>query len=166
VAEGLEEGEREAPARLAVSETIGAEPGEEVVRAAGGVVVRPGKVSPEVLLVHRPRYDDWSFPKGKRDGDESDENTARREVLEETGLACVLGRQLGEARYRDSRGRPKVVRYWLMWPDPDDPGPGFTPNHEVDQLRWCPIDEAAKLLTYAHDRALLSHASEGLESTP
>jgi 8-oxo-dGTP diphosphatase len=165
VAKGLEEGEREAPARLAVS----TEPGETdqpVVRAAGGVVVRPGEHGPEVLLVHRPRYDDWSFPKGKRDGDESDEETALREVAEETGLACVLGRQLGEARYRDSRQRPKVVRYWLMRPDPDDPGPGFTPNHEVDQLRWCSVDGAAKLLSYAHDRALLSHASEGLGSTP
>jgi 8-oxo-dGTP pyrophosphatase MutT (NUDIX family) len=145
-----------------VSETSG----EELVRAAGGVVTRPGGDGPEVLLVHRPRYGDWSFPKGKRDGNESDEDTARREVLEETGLDCVLERQLGEARYRDSRGRPKVVRYWLMRPDPDDPGPGFTPNHEVDELRWCPIDEAAKLLSYAHDRALLRHASEGLESTP
>jgi 8-oxo-dGTP diphosphatase len=182
VAEGLEEGEREAPARLAVSERSerlpgrvdgpapqapGAEGvsetnGEEVVRAAGGVVVRPGEHGPEVLLVHRPRYDDWSFPKGKRDGDESDEETACREVLEETGLACMLGRQLGEARYHDSRQRPKVVRYWLMRPDPDDPGPGFTPNHEVDQLRWCTVPEAAKMLSYAHDRALLSHASEGL----
>jgi 8-oxo-dGTP diphosphatase len=140
------------------------EPGNEVVRAAGGVVVREGQSGPEVLLVHRPRYDDWSFPKGKRDGAESDEETACREVLEEAGLACVLGSPLGEARYRDNRGRPKVVRYWLMSPDPDDPGPGFAPNHEVDQLRWCAPDEAARLLSYAHDRALLRHASIGLES--
>ena len=139
--------------------------GEAVVRAGGGLVVHPGEHGTEVLLVHRPRYDDWSFPKGKRDGDETDEETAVREVLEETGLAVVLGHELGEARYRDSKGRPKVVRYWLMTPDPDDPGPGFTPNHEVDELRWCSLAEAARLLTYAHDRALLSHAAEGLEST-
>jgi 8-oxo-dGTP pyrophosphatase MutT (NUDIX family) len=156
----VEEGRREAPARLAVS---GA--GEDTVRAAGGVIVRRGEQGHEVLLVHRPRYDDWSFPKGKRDGDESDEETACREVLEETGLAPVLGRELGEARYRDNRRRPKVVRYWLMSPDPDDPGPGFTPNHEVDELRWCSTDEAARLLTYAHDRALMSHVAERLGST-
>jgi len=139
---------------------------EETVRAGGGVIVRPGDDGLEILLVHRPRYDDWSFPKGKRDGDETDEATARREVLEETGLAVVLGVELGEARYRDSKGRPKIVRYWLMTPDPDVPGPGFSPNHEVDELRWCTLPEAAKLLSYAHDRALLSHAAEGLGSTP
>ena len=138
----------------------------ETVRAGGGVVLRPGEGGPEIVLIHRPRYDDWSFPKGKRDGDETDEETALREVLEETGLACRLEQQLGEARYQDSRGRPKIVRYWLMTPDPDDPGPGFAPNHEVDELRWCALPEAAKLLTYAHDRALLSHAAEGLGTTP
>jgi 8-oxo-dGTP diphosphatase len=142
------------------------EPDDALVRAAGGVVIRPGEQGTEVLLVHRPRYGDWSFPKGKRDGNESDEETARREVLEETGLGCRLDQELGEARYRDSRQRPKVVRYWLMRLDPDHPGPGFTPNHEVDELRWCSLPEAARLLTYAHDRALLSHASEGLGSTP
>jgi 8-oxo-dGTP pyrophosphatase MutT (NUDIX family) len=157
----VEEGELEAPAHLAVSEPTA----DAYVRAAGGVIVRAGGDGPEVLLVHRPRYDDWSFPKGKRDGDESDEETARREVLEETGLACRLEQQLGEARYRDSRGRPKIVRYWIMTPDPVEPGPGFTPNHEVDELRWCSPGEAARLLTYAHDRALLSHAAEGLGST-
>jgi 8-oxo-dGTP diphosphatase len=139
--------------------------GDELVRAAGGVIVRAREETSEVLLIHRPRYDDWSFPKGKRDGDESDEETALREVLEETGLVCRLDVQLGEARYRDSRDRAKIVRYWLMSPDPDHPGPGFRPNHEVDELRWCAMDEAARLLTYAHDRALLSHAAERLGST-
>ena len=139
---------------------------DEIVRAGGGVVVRPGDRGTEILLVHRPRYDDWSFPKGKRDGDETDEDTARREVLEETGMAVVLGRELGEASYTDNRGRPKIVRYWLMTVDPDESGPGFTPNHEVDALRWCSIGEAARLLTYAHDRALLRHAAEGLGTTP
>ena len=139
---------------------------EDVVRAGGGVVVRPGRDGPELLLVHRPRYDDWSFPKGKRDGEESDDETALREVREETGLVPRLGNELGEARYRDARGRPKIVRYWLMTPDPDDPGAGFTPNHEVDQLRWCSTDEAGRLLTYEHDRALLRQVAEGLRSRP
>jgi 8-oxo-dGTP pyrophosphatase MutT (NUDIX family) len=165
VAEGVEAGEREESARLVVS-TAGADSsGEAVVRAGGGVVVHPGEHGTEVLLVHRPRYDDWSFPKGKRDGDETDEETAVREVLEETGLAVVLGHEVGEARYRDSKGRPKVVRYWLMAPDPNHPGPGFSPNHEVDELRWCSMDDAGKLLSYEHDRALLRHVAEGLRST-
>jgi 8-oxo-dGTP diphosphatase len=161
MAEGVEAGEREAPARLAVS----ADTGGAVVRAGGGVIVRPGRDGREILLVHRPRYDDWSFPKGKRDGDETDEETACREVLEETGMAVVLGRELGEARYTDNRGRPKVVRYWLMTPDEQASGPGFTPNHEVDELRWCSLDVAGTLLTYEHDRALLRHVAEGFRST-
>jgi len=127
--------------------------------------VRPGDRGSEILLVHRPRYDDWSFPKGKRDGDESDEETAHREVLEETGMAVILGPELGEARYTDNRGRPKVVRYWLMTLDPNQSGPGFTPNKEVDELRWCSVDVAGRLLTYEHDRALLGHVSEGFRST-
>ena len=139
--------------------------GEAIVRAGGGVVVRPGVDGPEILLVHRPRYNDWSFPKGKRDGDETDEETARREVLEETGMAVELGRELGVARYTDNRGRPKVVRYWLMTPDDSDSGPGFTPNHEVDELRWCSVHDAGKLLTYEHDRALLRRVAEGLRRT-
>jgi 8-oxo-dGTP diphosphatase len=124
-----------------------------VVRAAGGVVVR----DEQVLLVHRPRYDDWSFPKGKREGDETDEETALREVVEETGLACGLGPELGEARYRDHRGRPKIVRYWLMTAASEDDGPGFVPGDEVDEVRWCAFEDAATLLTYPYDRDLLTH---------
>jgi 8-oxo-dGTP diphosphatase len=127
-----------------------------VVRAAGGVVVRDGPAGPEVLVVHRPRYDDWSFPKGKRDPGETDEETALREVLEETGLACSLVAPLGEVRYRDAHGRLKVVRYWRMAPDPAGEG-HFVPTAEVDALRWCGLAEAGRLLTYAHDRALLGH---------
>lgn len=130
--------------------------GAGVVRAAGGLVVRAGADGPEVLVVHRPRYDDWSFPKGKRDPGETDEETALREVAEETGLACTLGEPLGEIRYRDHKGRPKVVRYWLM--APIDGGAPFEPDDEVDRLHWCAPDEAATLLSYAHDRALLRHA--------
>ena len=135
------------------------------VRAAGGIVRRAvvgrgplGRwLRPryEIALVHRPRYDDWSFPKGKRDGDERDEDTALREVEEETGVRCRLGAPVGETRYEDSRGRDKVVRYWLM--EPADPAPAdpFVANREVDEVRWLEPDEAARLLTYRHDRELL-----------
>jgi 8-oxo-dGTP pyrophosphatase MutT (NUDIX family) len=108
-----------------------------------------------VLVVHRPRYDDWSFPKGKLDGDESDEDAAYREVLEETGLSCRLGDALGEVRYLDRRRRSKVVRYWLMEPDPASDEGAFTPNAEVDEVRWLEPADAARLLSYQHDRDLL-----------
>src|SRR5262245_62687058 len=85
----------------------------KTVRAAGGVVVRQGENgAPEVLIVHRPAYDDWSFPKGKCEDGESEEEAAVREVEEETGLKCRLERELTTTRYRDARGRPKTVRYW------------------------------------------------------
>ena len=118
------------------------------VRAAGGLVLRGN----EVLVVHRPRYDDWSFPKGKaRSRRESDAATALREVREETGLACELGEPLPDVTYTDRLGRPKVVRYWRM-----RAGPGtFEPGDEVDEVRWLPVDGARHLLTYDHDRALL-----------
>jgi 8-oxo-dGTP diphosphatase len=119
-----------------------------LVRAAGGLVVRDGKV----LLVHRPKYDDWTFPKGKADDDESDEDCALREVREETGLRCDLEDELTSTEYVDSRGRPKRVRWWRMHPIADD---GFTPNEEVDELRWVSPQEAARLLTYDRDVVLL-----------
>jgi len=127
------------------------------VRAAGGLVwrARPDG-APEVLLVHRPAYDDWSLPKGKAEPDEPDADAARREVEEETGLRCRLGPELRTARYRDRRGRPKMVRYWLMEViDPEAPS-SFVPNAEIDELRWCTVATAWSLLTYEHDRALLS----------
>jgi 8-oxo-dGTP diphosphatase len=124
------------------------------VRAAGGVVRRlrdDGEV--EVLLVHRPRYDDWSLPKGKCDPGESDEACARREVNEETGLVVDLEDPLPAVRYEDHRGRPKVVHYWVMRPK-GDPAP-FVPNDEVDEIRWCSLAEAQQQLSYDHDRDLL-----------
>ena len=130
-----------------------------VVRAAGGVVVRDGEEGPRVLLVHRPRYDDWSLPKGKNEPGERDEDAALREVEEETGLRCTLGDPAGETRYQDSKERPKVVRYWVMEPTEDHI---FTPNREVDELRWCTRREAGKLLTYTHDRRLLAELPEGV----
>lgn len=122
------------------------------VRAAGGVVVRTRDGRSEVLVVHRPRYDDWSFPKGKCEPGESDEDAARREVWEETGCQCRLLEELPTVRYIDNRGRPKQVRWWRMEVRHDEPN---VPNEEVDALRWCSADEAAGLLTYQQDRDLL-----------
>jgi 8-oxo-dGTP pyrophosphatase MutT (NUDIX family) len=122
-----------------------------LVRAAGGLVVRDGKV----LLVHRPRYDDWTFPKGKADEGESDEDCALREVAEETGLRCRLDRELTSTEYVDSRGRPKRVRWWRMTPVGDD---GFTPNEEIGELLWISPEDAARLLTYDRDITLLEAA--------
>ena len=86
----------------------------DVVRAAGGVIVRDGIAGPEILLVHRPQYRDWTFPKGKAEGNETDEQCALREVQEETGLVCELLDELEPTDYHDGRGRPKRVRWWRM----------------------------------------------------
>ena len=128
--------------------------GEPVVRAAGGLVVREvegsgGQV--EVAIVHRPRYSDWSLPKGKLDRGEGWEQAALREVCEETGLHCELVRELAPARYRDRKGREKVVRWWLM----RALGGRFEPGEEVDELRWVDPREATTLLDYEHDRELV-----------
>ena len=117
------------------------------VEAAGGILERDGRIA----VVHRPRYDDWSLPKGKLDRGESFEQAALREVREETGYVCDLGEELEPVRYQDNRGRPKLVRYWRMVVV----GGEFAPNDEVDELRWVPPDRARRLLSYAHDRALV-----------
>jgi 8-oxo-dGTP pyrophosphatase MutT (NUDIX family) len=124
------------------------------VRAGGGVVRRRGPVGPEIALVHRPRYDDWTLPKGKANEGESDVASALREVREETGMRCELGPEVAEVRYRDHLDRPKVVRYWLMYPS----GGGFVPNDEVDRLRWLAPETALAILTYAHDRDVIRKA--------
>jgi 8-oxo-dGTP diphosphatase len=130
---------------------------DEVVRAAGGLVIRDDGDATRVLLVHRPRGD-WTFPKGKADPGETDRETALREVEEETGLRCVLGDPAGETRYTDAAGRPKVARYWLMTPSAT--GHEWRPNREIDRLHWCTRDEAARLLSYLPDRQLLAELPE------
>jgi 8-oxo-(d)GTP phosphatase len=123
----------------------------EPVRAAGGIILRGEGSDRSVALVHRPRYDDWSFPKGKLDQGEDETSAALREVEEETGLRVELGPSLGTVTYQDPRGRPKVVRYFQMYAD----GGAFRPNREVDELRWVPVEQAGCVLSYAHDRELL-----------
>jgi 8-oxo-dGTP diphosphatase len=119
----------------------------EEIQAAGGVVVRDGRV----VVVHRPKYDDWSLPKGKLDPGETWEQAALREVEEETAVRATLGRELEPVRYTH-RGRPKLVRYWLMTAEDET---GFVPNDEVDELRWVTPDEARELLSYDRDRELV-----------
>jgi 8-oxo-dGTP diphosphatase len=122
------------------------------VRAAGGIVWRIGPSGAfEVAVVHRPTHGDWTLPKGKPNPGETEEQTALREVEEETGMRCILERPVGKIQYVDRRGRPKTVRYWLMRPVAGS----FTPSMEVDELRWVPLKEAAGVLTYQHDRWLL-----------
>jgi 8-oxo-dGTP diphosphatase len=126
------------------------------VEAAGGVVLREAGEGVEVVLVHRPRYDDWSLPKGKLERGESFEAAALREIEEETGLRCRLGDELAPATYTDHKGRSKIVRWYRM--ELSDAASGavpFEPNDEVDELRWLSPAAAAELVDYEHDRLLL-----------
>jgi 8-oxo-dGTP diphosphatase len=132
-----------------------------VIRAAGGVVLGD-EATATLLVVHRPHYDDWSFPKGKAEPGESDEDCALREVEEETGLVCALGDELPSTSYTDSRGRAKRVRYWQMEPV----GGELTFRNEVDEARWVTADEARELLTYLRDVDVLRAAAEMIERPP
>jgi len=131
------------------------------VKAAGGVLWRPAGDTVEVAVVHRPKYDDWSLPKGKLDPGEDWEEAAVREVEEEVGVRARLGEELSPVFYRDNRDREKAVRYWLMAPERDD---GFTPDNEVDEVRWVPLDEADRVLSYPIDRGVVREARERLGS--
>lgn len=127
------------------------------VEAAGAVLWRPGLDGPELALIHRPRYDDWSFPKGKQDPGEHIQLTAMREVLEETGQQMLLGRRLSEISYPlSSSGAMKRVRYWAARTLPDgEAGSRFEPNHEVDRLAWLTPEEAMARLTRRLDTTVL-----------
>jgi 8-oxo-dGTP diphosphatase len=124
------------------------------IRAAGGIVHRSGDNGAEVLAVHRPKYQDWSLPKGKLDPGESLEQAALREVEEETGLRCRLGDHIGKNEYRDRHGRSKRVDWWLMEPVDGE----FEPNDEVDEIRWIPVADARELLTHEDDFSLIEQA--------
>ena len=124
------------------------------VNAAGGVVRRDVVRGTQVLLIHRPRYDDWSLPKGKADGHESPAETAHREVLEETGYHCIVGPEISVVRYVDRRGRPKVVRYFAMRAEQG----AFVVNDEVDEVSWCTPAVAARRLSYPRDHDVVRAA--------
>jgi len=106
----------------------------------------------EVVVVHRHVHQDWSFPKGKLDPRETFEMAALREVREETGMACRLLRFIGHTDYLDRKGRPKAVAYWVMAAESGF----FTPNEEVDELRWLTLESAARILSYPRDRELIA----------
>ena len=124
---------------------------DAIVRAAGAVLVRDGLVA----VVHRPKYDDWTLPKGKHEAGEGDRDAAVREVGEETGFEGVIEHDLGTIEYEVERGGrtlPKVVRYYVMRATAGE----FKADAEVDELRWLPQGEAMELLSYARDRDVLS----------
>lgn len=127
--------------------------GEPEIRAAGGVVI---DTAGRVLVVHRPRYDDWSLPKGKLDRDETSEAAALREVEEETGVRCELGAELPPVRY-EVKGRAKEVRWWVM--RPISLAPPEERDDEVDELQWLAPDDAAARMTYPHDAELIRAAT-------
>ena len=126
---------------------------KRLVRAAGGIVTRSGRRGRgEILLVHRPRYGDWTLPKGKAKPGESDERCALREVEEETGLVCALGEELAVSDYEDASGRSKRVRYYAMTPLD---GAVARAQNEIDDVRWVTRKRARELLTYGRDALVL-----------
>jgi 8-oxo-dGTP pyrophosphatase MutT (NUDIX family) len=123
----------------------------EVVQAAGGLVVRRHHGELQIVVVHRPVQQDWSFPKGKLEAGETFELAALREVREETGMVCRLLRFIGHTEYVDRKGRPKAVAYWVM----AAAAGFFTPNEEVDELRWLTLEAASRLISYPRDKELV-----------
>ena len=145
-------------------QVISADPAAEYKRttlAAGAVLWRGERDNPEFAVIHRPSYDDWSLAKGKVDSGESLATAAVREITEETGLQVTLGKLVGKVTY-PVQGRTKVVYYWMGHVD----GGAFTPNEEVDEMRWLPYEEARALLTYELDTQVLEKAMKRLRLLP
>ena len=129
--------------------------GKPEIRAAGGVLLAPdGDGKTKVAVIHRPKYMDWSLPKGKLEQGEDWQEAALREVEEETGYRCAPRAELPRISYLDRKGRKKLVRYWMMEPLDGQ----FEPHGEVDEMRWVSPEEAEELLTYPHDRELVRKA--------
>jgi 8-oxo-dGTP diphosphatase len=124
----------------------------DVVQAAGGLIVRRQSGALQIVVAHRPLHLDWSFPKGKLEPGETFETAALREVREETGMSCRLLRFIGHTEYLDRKGRPKAVAYWVMAAESGF----FTPNVEVDELRWLSPEAASRALSYPRDRELVA----------
>lgn len=134
---------------------------EYQIYACGGVIIKKDDNSPETFLVgvvHRPKYDDWTLPKGKIEIGEQPVECALREVLEETGHVCRAGEELSSSSYLDAQGKTKLVRYWLM----EVTGGSFVPNEEVDSMLWLPLEEAKNKLTYDRDLIVLTSAEPHL----
>jgi 8-oxo-dGTP diphosphatase len=129
------------------------------VRAAGAVPRRNGGV----LIVHRPKYDDWSFPKGKLQDGETFEQALERELVEETGWRGDLGVELESTRYKDGKGRDKLVRWWELWVRERG---DWEANDEVDDLMWVPLSEVDALLTYDSDRGLADQVRRAGNTRP
>jgi 8-oxo-dGTP diphosphatase len=129
--------------------------GRPEIAAAGGVLLAPDSEGrTRVAVIHRPKYMDWSLPKGKLEEGEGWQEAALREVQEETGYRCEPFAELPHISYLDRKGRRKLVRYWLMEPIEGR----FEPHGEVDELRWVTPEDAQEVLTYPHDKELVRKA--------
>lgn len=131
-------------------------------QAAGGIVWRIGESGIEVLVVRRPRYDDWAYPKGKLDDDESLIECAGREVAEETGFRCRTGRFLGVTSFTKPDGRLKQVSYWAMQALTGT----FVPGDEVDAVAWVPLPDLPKRLSYEPDITLIAELDQAWTTRP
>lgn len=166
-AKNMHETDKDAKSEVFISgrhQEIPTDPAKEFKRttlAAGAVLWRGNPQDPEVAVIHRPHYDDWSLPKGKVDPGESLPTTAAREILEETGYDVKLGKLIGKVTY-PVQGRTKVVYYWLA----QYLKGSFGDNSETDELRWLPIDESCELLTYDVDTDVLTKAKKRLRLAP
>jgi len=128
--------------------------GKPEIAAAGGVLISRSDDGPRIAVIHRPKYMDWSLPKGKLEEGEGWQEAALREVEEETGYRARPLDELERVSYRDRKSRRKLVRYWLMEPVEGQ----FAPHGEVDELRWVSPEEADRLLTYEHDKEIVHQA--------